>query len=46
MDETARPFAPIISLAIGILLSITILAVTICSPATIPIWCTAHGGCP
>jgi hypothetical protein len=38
--------APIIALAAGIVLAIATIAVTITSPATIPLWCAAHGGCP
>jgi len=38
--------APIIALAMGILLAIATITVTITSPATIPLWCAAHGGCP
>jgi hypothetical protein len=38
--------APIIALATGIALAIATIAITITSPATIPLWCAAHGGCP
>jgi hypothetical protein len=46
MNKQRASTAPIVSIAIGVVFSITVLAVTICSPATIPLWCTAHGGCP
>ena len=38
--------APIVALAAGVVLALATIAVTIASPATIPLWCAAHGGCP
>ncbi len=38
--------APVVALATGILLSLTAMAAMVTSPATIPLWCAAHGGCP
>jgi hypothetical protein len=47
MNTQQRPgTAPIIALAAGVLLAVATIAVTITSPATIPLWCAAHGGCP
>jgi hypothetical protein len=46
--ETTRPHgtAAVAALATGIVLALVTIAVTITSPATIPMWCAAHGGCP
>jgi hypothetical protein len=38
--------APVVALAAGVVLAIATIAVTVTSPATIPLWCAAHGGCP
>jgi len=46
MREQRAALAPIIALAVGLLASVTIISLTIYSPATIPLWCAAHGGCP
>lgn len=44
--NTDRPTcAPIIALAIAIMLSFGVIGVMIESPATIPTWCTTYG-CP
>ena len=45
-DEDRRPIAPVIAMAAGILVSLVLMAAMITSPATIPMWCLAHGGCP
>jgi hypothetical protein len=38
--------APIVALATAILICLATIAVMLTSPATIPMWCAAHGGCP
>ena len=38
--------AAVAALGSGIVLALITIAVTITSPATIPLWCAAHGGCP
>ena len=38
--------AAVAALGTGIVLALITIAVTITSPATIPMWCAAHGGCP
>ncbi len=45
-DEDHRPIAPVIAMAAGIIVSLVLMAAMITSPATIPMWCLAHGGCP
>ncbi len=44
--QQSAGIAPIIALAAGVLVAIATIAVTVTSPATIPLWCAAHGGCP
>jgi hypothetical protein len=44
--ETLRGIAPIVALAIGIVLCIATMATLAAAPATIPLWCTAFGDCP
>jgi hypothetical protein len=44
--EDRRPIAPVIALATGVLVSLVMMAAMITSPATIPMWCLTHGGCP
>ena len=46
--DTTRPHgtAAVAALGTGIVLALVTIAVTITSPATIPMWCAAHGGCP
>lgn len=46
MKDHRQGFAPIVSIAIGLVFSITVLAVTAVNPAAIPLWCAARGGCP
>ena len=38
--------AAVVALAGGVLLSLIIMAAMVVSPAAIPMWCAAHGGCP
>ena len=44
--EDAVGMGAIAALAIGIVISLIVIAVMVTSPATIPMWCAAHGGCP
>jgi hypothetical protein len=44
--DTTRPDGTAAVLGTGIVLALVTIAVTITSPATIPMWCAAHGGCP
>ncbi|HEY0613744.1 MAG TPA: hypothetical protein VGC96_03845 [Candidatus Elarobacter sp.] len=44
--DDAEGFAVVTALAIGIALAFAVIAVMISAPATIPMWCAAHGGCP
>ncbi len=46
MREQRAGLAPIIALAIGLLASFATVSLTVYSPATIPLWCAARGGCP
>jgi hypothetical protein len=41
-----RGTAAVAALGTGIVLALITIAVTVTSPATIPLWCAAHGGCP
>ena len=42
-----RPgMAGVIALAAGVLLSLGAIGAMAASPAAIPAWCAAHGGCP
>jgi hypothetical protein len=47
-DRTDRTggAAAIAALASGIVLSLIAIAAMAVSPAAIPMWCAAHGGCP
>lgn len=45
MKDQRQGFAPLVSIAIGLVFSITVIAATIFNPV-LPVWCTAHGGCP
>ena len=38
--------AAVVALASGVIFSLSAIAVMISSPALIPMWCAAHGGCP
>ncbi len=38
--------AAVAALAIGVILSLVAIAAMVSSPALIPMWCAAHGGCP
>jgi hypothetical protein len=44
--EDRRPIAPVIAMAAGVLASLALMAAMVTSPATIPMWCLARGGCP
>lgn len=44
--DLATGTAAIAALAITIVLSLIAIAAMLTSPATIPMWCAAHGGCP
>ncbi|MDB5040682.1 MAG: hypothetical protein JWN27_1408 [Candidatus Eremiobacteraeota bacterium] len=44
--EDPRPIAPVIALVAGVLVSLVFMAAMVTSPATIPMWCLSHGGCP
>jgi hypothetical protein len=46
--DTTRPngTAAVAALAAGIVLALVTITITVTSPAAIPMWCTAHGGCP
>ncbi|HEV3086579.1 MAG TPA: hypothetical protein VGX96_05065 [Candidatus Elarobacter sp.] len=38
--------AAVAALASGVVLSLIAIGVMVSSPALIPMWCAAHGGCP
>jgi hypothetical protein len=38
--------AGVIALAAGVLLSLSAIGAMAVSPAAVPAWCAAHGGCP
>lgn len=38
--------AAVAALAAAVVFSLTAIAAMVSSPATIPMWCAAHGGCP
>ena len=44
--EDAHGMAAVAALAAGVLLSLAAIAGMAMSPAAIPAWCAAHGGCP
>lgn len=44
--ERAHGFAAIVALVAGIAGSLVAIGFMVTSPATIPMWCAAHGGCP
>jgi hypothetical protein len=44
--ERAHGTAAVAALAGGVLFSLIAMAAMVTSPATIPMWCAAHGGCP
>ena len=45
-QDQATGIAAVVALAAGVILSLAAMAVMITSPATIPLWCAARGGCP
>ena len=46
MRRMAAVTAAVAALAAGIALALVTIFVTVTSPAAIPMWCAAHGGCP
>lgn len=38
--------AAVVALGAGVILSLAAMATMVASPAAIPLWCAAHGGCP
>jgi hypothetical protein len=44
-QDDRRGTAAIVVLAIGVLVSLIVIAAMVTSPATIPMWCASHG-CP
>jgi len=44
--ENAHGMAAVAALAAGVVLSLAAIGAMAMSPATIPAWCAAHGGCP
>ncbi len=45
-EENAHGTAAVAALAAGVVLSLAAIGAMAMSPATIPAWCAAHGGCP
>jgi len=46
-DGTSRPsgIGAVVLLGSGVIFALIAIAAMISSPATIPMWCAAHGGC-
>ncbi len=44
--ENAHGMAGVVALAAGVVLSLAAIGAMAMSPAAIPAWCAAHGGCP
>ena len=44
--EDVHGIAAVAALASVIVASLAAIAFMVTSPATIPMWCAAHGGCP
>ena len=44
--EDAHGLAAVAALGSGVIVSLLAIAFMVTSPATIPMWCAAHGGCP
>jgi hypothetical protein len=44
--DDAQGVAAVVALAAAVLFSLIAIAAMLTSPATIPMWCAAHGGCP
>jgi hypothetical protein len=44
--DDAHGLAAVAALGSGIVVSLVAIALMATSPATIPMWCAAHGGCP
>lgn len=47
-ERRNRPpgMAAVAALATGVLFSLIAIAAMVSSPAVVPMWCAAHGGCP
>jgi hypothetical protein len=44
--QRSHGMAGVIALAAGILMSLGAIGAMALSPAAVPAWCAAHGGCP
>ncbi|HEY0382950.1 MAG TPA: hypothetical protein VGC72_12205 [Candidatus Elarobacter sp.] len=44
--EERNGMAGVIALAAGVILSLSAIGAMAMSPAALPAWCAAHGGCP
>jgi hypothetical protein len=44
--EERHGMAGVIALAAGVILSLSAIGAMALSPAAVPAWCAAHGGCP
>ncbi len=44
--ENAHGLAAVAALGSGVIVSLLAIAFMVTTPATIPMWCAAHGGCP
>ena len=44
--ESKPGMAGVIALAAGVILSLSAIGAMAMSPAAVPAWCAAHGGCP
>jgi hypothetical protein len=45
-NERPNGMAGVVALAAGVILSLAAIGAMAMSPAAIPAWCAAHGGCP
>jgi fatty acid desaturase len=45
-DRERSGTAAVAALATGVIFSLAAIAAMVSSPAVIPVWCAAHGGCP
>jgi hypothetical protein len=46
LDDRPAGAAAVVALAGAVILSLAALAAMALSPAAVPMWCAAHGGCP
>jgi hypothetical protein len=44
--ERTSGAAAVAALGSGVILALIAIAAMVTSPATVPLWCAAHGGCP